>query len=55
LYDFLLLVLGPVIAYIVGDRFSYVILRSMYMMNRSDKHSGDLSESLNDQGQVEAK
>ena len=36
LLDFLLLIITPLIGYIVGDRFSYVILRSLYMQNRGD-------------------
>ena len=36
LLDFLLLFLGPLVGYIVGDRFSYILLRSLYMKNRNE-------------------
>ena len=41
LNDFLILVVTPLIMYIVGDRFSYIILRSLYMKNKvGDKPPG---------------
>ena len=30
------MILTPIIGFIVGDRFSYIILRSLYMQNRSE-------------------
>ena len=37
LLDFLLLFLGPLVGYFVGDRFSYILLRSLYMKNRNEQ------------------
>lgn len=36
LNDFIFLLLTPLIAYIIGDRFSYIILRSLYMQNKGE-------------------
>lgn len=44
LRDFFLWVLTPLIGYIIGDRFSYIILRSLYMQNRSSAQHGDDNE-----------
>ena len=41
LFDFLLLFVGPLVGYIVGDRFSYIILRSLYMQNRNGDENAD--------------
>lgn len=35
LRDFFLWVLTPLVGYIIGDRFSYIVLRSLYMQNRT--------------------
>jgi len=37
LRDFFLWVLTPLIGYIIGDRFSYIVLRSLYMQNRTSR------------------
>ena len=36
LFDFIILICTPLVGYIVGDRFSYIILRSLYMQNRGE-------------------
>ena len=41
LLDFLLLFLGPLVGYFVGDRFSYILLRSLYMQNRNEEEKFD--------------
>ena len=41
LFDFILLVVGPLVGYIVGDRFTYIILRSLYMQNRNGDGDAD--------------
>jgi len=35
LNDFLGLLITPLMGYIVGNRFSYIILRSLFMQNKS--------------------
>lgn len=36
LFDFIILIITPIVGYVVGDRFSYIILRSLYMQNRGE-------------------
>ena len=33
--DFLMWVVTPFVGYVIGDRFSYIVLRSLYMQNTS--------------------
>ena len=35
LLDFLMLIVTPFVGYVIGDRFSYIVLRSLYMQNTS--------------------
>ena len=48
LNDFLGLLITPLMGYIVGNRFSYIILRSLFMQNKGDeeeeKKDNDFSE-----------
>ena len=43
LLDFVMLIMTPLVGFIVGDRFTYIILKSLYMQNRheSDKVYSD--------------
>lgn len=43
----MVLVLTPIVGFIVGDRFSYIILRSLYMQNRSEGGSENDNNSDN--------
>ena len=40
LIDFLIMVLTPLIGFIVGDRFTYEFMKSLYMMNRKERDIG---------------
>ena len=45
--DFLGLLITPLMGYIVGNRFSYIILRSLFMQNKSnadEKEDDDFDE-----------
>ena len=49
LNDFFLLILAPLVAYIVGDRFQYIMLRSMYMQNRRKEGEGDDFDAIDNE------
>lgn len=36
LLDFTMLIMTPLVGFIVGDRFTYMILKSLYMQNRHE-------------------
>ena len=40
LIDFLIMILTPLIGFIVGDRFTYEFMKSLYMMNRKKEDNG---------------
>ena len=48
LLDFVMLIMTPLVGFIVGDRFTYIILKSLYMQNRheSDKVYSDFHQSV---------
>ena len=46
LVDFIVLILTPIIFYIVGDRFSYIILKSLYMQNRVGNKVPDFKNKI---------
>ena len=41
LLDFLMLIVTPFVGYVIGDRFSYIVLRSLYMQNTSQPTKAD--------------
>ena len=41
LLDFLMLIVTPFVGYVVGDRFSYIVLKSLYMQNRGTDDKED--------------
>ena len=38
LLDFIMMIITPLVGYIVGDRFSYIVLKSLYMHNKSGEN-----------------
>ena len=43
LLDFLMLIVTPFVGYVVGDRFSYIVLKSLYMQNRGTDDKEDFT------------
>ena len=42
--DFVMFILTPFVGYVVGDRFSYIVLRSLYMQNTSQPTKAEKKE-----------
>ena len=47
LLDFVMMIVTPLVGYIIGDRFSYIVLKSLYMQNRSGGNNNRDPESRN--------
>ena len=47
LLDFTMMIVTPLVGYIVGNRFSYILLRSLYMQNRSGENNNRDRQSQN--------
>ena len=53
LLDFIMLIVTPLVGYVVGDRFSYIVLKSLYMQNKGKEDQRDEANQNGEEKQKE--